>query len=90
MLMMLKNHNALTLPIHDSLIVEAKYAQQLKECMIEEFKLFSGGHCDVKQKAGAVYDSKRLESLVDSYAIRGFNAGVTYDPIESLKTYVQE
>ncbi len=89
MLMMLKDHKALTLPIHDSLIVEAKYAQQLKECMIEEFKLFSGGHCDVKQKAVAVYDFKRLKNLVDGYAIRGLNADVAYDPIESLKTYLQ-
>ena len=90
MLMMLKKHNALTLPIHDSLIVEAKYVQQLKECMIEEFKLFSGGHCGVKQKAVAVYDPKRLKSLVDGYAVRGFNAGVAYDQIEYLKAYVQE
>jgi hypothetical protein len=86
MLTMLQEHNAITLPVHDSIIVDAKYSKQLKECMLEEFRTFTGGRCEVKQKATADYDSQRLESLKDGYVLRGKNAGIEYDLLEALKT----
>ena len=86
MLRILKEHQAITLPIHDSLIVDARYKEQLHDYMVEEFKIFTGATCEVKQKPIADYDSKRLESLKDGYVKRGKNAGIEYDLLEALKT----
>ena len=86
MLRMLKEHQAITLPVHDSLIVDARYKQQLHDCMLEEFKTFTGATCEVKQKPIADYDSKRLESLKDGYVKRGLNVGIEDDLLSLLKS----
>ena len=86
MLRMLKEHQAITLPVHDSLIVDARYKQQLHDCMLEEFKTFTGATCEVKQKPIADYDSKRLESLKDGYVKRGLNIGIEDDLLSLLKS----
>ena len=86
MLRMLKEHQAITLPVHDSLIVDAKYKEQLHDCMVEEFKTFTGATCGVKQKPIADYDSKRLESLKDGYVKRGLNVGIEHDLLSLLKS----
>jgi hypothetical protein len=86
MLRMLKEHQAITLPIHDSLIVDARYKEQLHDCMLEEFKTFTGATCEVKQKPIADYDSKRLESLKDGYVKRGLNVGIEDDLLSLLKS----
>ena len=86
MLRMLKEHQAITLPIHDSLIVDASYKEQLHDCMLEEFKTFTGATCKVKQKPIADYESKRLESLKDGYVKRGLNVGIEHDLLSLLKS----
>ena len=86
MLRILKEHQAITLPIHDSLIVDARYKEQLHDYMVEEFKIFTGATCEVKQKPIADYDSKRLESLKDGYVKRGSNVGIEHDLLSLLKS----
>ena len=86
MLRMLRKHQAITLPVHDSLIVDAKYKEQLHDCMVEEFRTFTGATCGVKQKPIADYDSKRLESLKDGYVKRGLNVGIEHDLLSLLKS----
>ena len=65
----------MTLPIHDSLIVDARYAKNLHEIMLEEFKHFTGGECEVKQKPLANYDDDRLSKLSKGYLVRATTGG---------------
>jgi hypothetical protein len=64
-----------TLPIHDSLIVDARYAKNLRDIMLKEFKKFIGGECDVKQEPLANYDDDRLSKLGKGYLVRATTGG---------------
>ena len=72
---MLSEYQVVTLPIHDSLIVDARYAKNLHEIMLEEFKNFTGGECEVKQKPLANYDDDRLSKLSKGYLVRATTGG---------------
>jgi hypothetical protein len=50
MLRMIKEYDAVTLPIHDSLITQYQYGSELKSCMEDEFKVLTGGSCKVSLK----------------------------------------
>jgi hypothetical protein len=85
MLRMIKEYDAVTLPIHDSLITQYQYGSELKSCMEDEFKVFTGGSCKVIPKNIAEYCIDRLKSLKENYVMRIKNAGLKLDPIKALK-----
>jgi hypothetical protein len=78
MLAMSEKYNAVTLPIHDSIIAEFKYRSELKECMLDEFWKAVQGHCDVKEKPFAEYGYERIENLNEDYITRAKQSGLDY------------
>ena len=80
---MLAEHQVTTLPIHDSLIVDARFSGPLKQCMLEEFKRLTGAECEVKEKPKAVYDTKRLNELNKGFLLRGKTSG--NDALKTLR-----